>query len=404
MVNSTWIPSSYTTRWRAARRQSLPQPPTQAASGSPVQVYNSSCTHCARSRVRCSGGKPCERCGKNLLDPFLCVYEPSRRHGKRRARGVEVEPLTKGGGTDQQPTAIMLPKQDSPIGAPLSASSPFDFDPSELSNSPPSTLAQHGQTLGDNGSMPTPSTFNIDTVSLDESLLITEKFTAISNDIGTMPFSWSSEFLPAHFDGSDEVFGYHSVHSPSNSCDCHESTQSLLSRLTLASVEPGKIGLDEILISFEEVARHVVTYLNCTCCDSGYPRLMNIAMLHQSQVTLLCNMTKCSAAYLGSYHSPEAVRFTLGVYQLPEADDLHQKRLAILAVGRKVESLVADFDDVVRSHQDLEIAGSTGASDLAKINLKWLLEISRNLKAQLKSILAIFEQAECLSGLSKSPL
>ncbi|KAI0113630.1 hypothetical protein GGR51DRAFT_506094 [Nemania sp. FL0031] len=404
MVNSTWIPSSYTTRWRAARRQSLPQPPTQTVGSPAVQVYNSSCTHCARSRVRCSGGKPCERCEKNLLDPFLCVYEPSRRHGKRRARECVVEPLTNSGGSNQHPAALMMPQQESPIGPLLTTDSSFDVNPSKLSNSPPFTLAQHSQTFGDVGSASTPSLFNVDTLSLDESFLVADKFNAILDDTGSMPFSWSSDFLPAQIDGSDAIFGHHSVHSPSNSCDCHESTQNLLSRLTLASVEPGRVGLDGILISFDEVARHVVTYLSCTRCDSGYPRLMNIAMLHQSQVTLLCNMTKCSAAYLGSYYGPEAVRFTLGVYQLPEADDFQQKRLAVLAVGRKVESLVTDFDDVVRGHQDLEIAGSVGASDLAKINLKWLLEISRNLKAQLKSILAVFEQVEWFPGLSKGSL
>ncbi|KAJ8123452.1 hypothetical protein ONZ43_g605 [Nemania bipapillata] len=114
-------------------------------------------------------------------------------------------------------------------------------------------------------------------------------------------------------------------------------------------------------------------------------------------------MTKSSSAYFGSYYGAEAVRFTLGVYQLPEADDLHQKRLAVLAVGRKVESLVADFDDVVRGHQDLEIASNLAASDLAKINIKWLLEIAKNLKAQLKSVLAIFEQPEWSLGQPGSP-
>ncbi|RYC56371.1 hypothetical protein CHU98_g9838 [Xylaria longipes] len=213
-----------------------------------------------------------------------------------------------------------------------------------------------------------------------------EKFNGISDGFGAIapiPIPCSGHLLPRQFDRSDEMADYRSAHSLSNSCDCHRLTQALLSRLTLASLEPLKVGLDEILLSFHQVSRHAVHYLNCIHCDSGYPRLVNIAMLYQSQVTLLCNMTKSPAAYLGSDHGPEVARFTLGVYQLPETDDLHQKRLAILAVGGNVESLVTDFDAVIRAHRDPETAGNLAASDLAKINLKWLLEVAGNLKAQL---------------------
>ncbi|KAI0429785.1 hypothetical protein F5Y09DRAFT_248758 [Xylaria sp. FL1042] len=402
MVNSTWIPSSYTTRWRAARRQSLPSPSAQAAHSPPMPTYNSSCTNCTRSRVRCSGGNPCDRCEKSLLDPLLCVYELSRRHGKRRAREFEAHSLgSSSTSTDQQPEAAILPWQGGPTSTPLSVDSLLGIYSSEFDQLAPFSLSQKYPRLDDCSSSLISSVVNVDTLNIDEPLVATENFNGFLNGLGAMVpmrLSRSSPLLSAKFDESDEIAGYRLADSSSNSCDCPRLTQDLLSRLTLASVEPGKVGLDEILLSFHQVSRHAVNYLNCAHCDSGYPRLVNLAMLHQSQVALLYNMTKSPAVYFGSSHGPEAARFTLGVYQLPEADDLYQKRLALLAVGRKVESLVTNFESVINAREDLEIASNLGGTDLAKINRKWLLEVSRNLKSQLESILAIFEQADWSPG------
>ncbi|KAI1162098.1 hypothetical protein F5B18DRAFT_673975 [Nemania serpens] len=115
-------------------------------------------------------------------------------------------------------------------------------------------------------------------------------------------------------------------------------------------------------------------------------------MLYKSQVTLLYNITKTLAAYLRSYNSPNAIRFTLSAYQLSKDEDLRQKRQAVLSTARQTASLVTGFDDVVRDHYDLELASDLEASDMAKINVKWLLETTRNLKAQLNAILKVLEQ------------
>lgn len=86
MVNSSEIPSSYTTKWNIGTHQ----PPTQTPvyDGSLRPRYNSSCNNCRKSRVKCSGGTPCERCTK-IASASSCVYKICQRHGKRKARHID---------------------------------------------------------------------------------------------------------------------------------------------------------------------------------------------------------------------------------------------------------------------------------------------------------------------------
>lgn len=156
--------------------------------------------------------------------------------------------------------------------------------------------------------------------------------------------------------------------------------------------DPGTFGLDKTLLSMQDISQHVVNYRACSHCNGGCPRLMNMAMLHQSQVTLLCDLAKKPGVYLSQGQSP--VRFTLGVYQLPVEEDTDYKRQAILAAARKVGSTVADFDDLVRSHQDSEITGDLEASETMKINIRWLLDVARNLKSRLRVIIPILEKPD----------
>lgn len=103
MVNSNAVPSSYTLQWNAsvatsasgssanAPQGALPNtsdsnepPSTSRGQGTARARYNTSCNNCRRSRVRCSGGSPCQRCA-SLHDASGCVYRLSQRHGKRKA-------------------------------------------------------------------------------------------------------------------------------------------------------------------------------------------------------------------------------------------------------------------------------------------------------------------------------
>lgn len=103
MVNSSAVPSSYTLQWNASiapsvggssanapqrtvpnTSNSIEPPSTSRGQGTARARYNTSCNNCRRSRVRCSGGSPCQRCA-SLPDAAGCVYRLSQRHGKRKA-------------------------------------------------------------------------------------------------------------------------------------------------------------------------------------------------------------------------------------------------------------------------------------------------------------------------------
>lgn len=91
MTRSSAVPSSYTARWNVGVRQPALEPSDVAASvssgsGSDTtnRKYCSSCNACRKSRVKCSGGQPCQRCAA-CFTPSTCVYSLSQRRGKRKA-------------------------------------------------------------------------------------------------------------------------------------------------------------------------------------------------------------------------------------------------------------------------------------------------------------------------------
>ncbi|KAF5009391.1 hypothetical protein FDECE_4382 [Fusarium decemcellulare] len=92
MTASNGVPSSFTTRWsahihqpsqNAALSTSSTSSSTTTDIGHPPK-YNTSCNSCRKSRVKCSGGVPCQRCAISS-NPSLCVYSISQRRGKRKA-------------------------------------------------------------------------------------------------------------------------------------------------------------------------------------------------------------------------------------------------------------------------------------------------------------------------------
>jgi hypothetical protein len=100
MVFSKQVASAYTSRWNAnvstlPRRVDISAPPSPL--GGVRSKYNSSCNSCRRSRVKCSGGNPCQRCAtsKNFSS---CAYSISRRRGKRRASDSQASDMQNSSG------------------------------------------------------------------------------------------------------------------------------------------------------------------------------------------------------------------------------------------------------------------------------------------------------------------
>ncbi|KAH8718738.1 hypothetical protein HC256_003364 [Beauveria bassiana] len=169
---------------------------------------------------------------------------------------------------------------------------------------------------------------------------------------------------------------------------------SLVNRIDAIVKDPTTFAHDTVLCSLQEVAAHVASYLGCPNCGTSCPRLMNLAMLHQRQVALMCVIAKSPSAFTGGPAS-DNLRFTLGLYQLSEENNAMFERLVILSTARNIDHLVANFDDSIRAHQDLELTASVvSETESAKLNLKWLLDVSKNLKSRLETNIRILVKPE----------
>lgn len=203
-------------------------------------------------------------------------------------------------------------------------------------------------------------------------------------------------FSPIRADSDMDMFG------EASSCNCSISHQALLKRLDVATKQPEKMSLDRILQTLQDTAKHIAKFSTCIHCDSGCSRLMSLAFLHQRQAGLMCAMTKSATTYL-SGSGANAVRLTLGMFQLTAQEDLDHKRLLILSAARRIEAQVAIFDDAIRDHQNKGVTGSElvdtlEQSESAKLNLRWLLDVAMNLRGRLKIILSILEKPDWTAG------
>lgn len=200
--------------------------------------------------------------------------------------------------------------------------------------------------------------------------------------------------------------------SPSSDspCNCLCLDQQLLDRLDQAARKPEMCGLDQILVLMQNVSRQLSEYRECPRCSSkGIQHLINMAMLQQSQVALLCTVARSPSTMFwppDPDHKDAATpipRFTLGVYQLTPEDDLEHKMLAMLTMLRQVESRVACFDDLVRTQQTVALADSETLSDFADINLQWLFNVASNLKKRLRASMATLQRLEWTPLAGKLP-
>ena len=178
--------------------------------------------------------------------------------------------------------------------------------------------------------------------------------------------------------------------------DCHCATLNQKHNLRLEKAVKGPSSgfrLDEVLQLIRDASAHATSYLTCATCAPGCMRLMNIALLLQTLVNLLCQICKDPTAYLAS---PNNVRLTIGAFQLSENEDLCHKRLLIGSAAKGVTRLVTSFDDVLRGIQDAYIStqGHDGLPESVRLNLTWLLDVVRNLKTRVTVIVELIDRDE----------
>lgn len=175
------------------------------------------------------------------------------------------------------------------------------------------------------------------------------------------------------------------------SCGCYVAHQLWLERIQSVSQGLDATPLDKVLQCLSEVSTHTVEYLNCKLCEDGCPRLINLAMLHQRVIGLLCIVSKNPATYIHSSKN-DAIHFTIGEYRLSEEESEQHKRLLILsAANRAGRSVTELYDKIHRLH------GHSGLTEAGKLNLDWLLDVKKNLVDRLKIIIPMLQKADWAS-------
>ncbi|KAF4437134.1 hypothetical protein FACUT_5895 [Fusarium acutatum] len=151
---------------------------------------------------------------------------------------------------------------------------------------------------------------------------------------------------------------------------------------------PGQTPLDEILSLFQSVFYKSAQYLACQNCDTGCLRHINLVMLHQRQVNLLSELAEDPREYLRS----DMTNTTLGGFQTSKQDDIAIKQLMVRQATRDVILSVNADHGSATGFQERYNAGTLDLSETGKLNVKWLVEVSENLRRTLDYVKVLLEK------------
>ncbi|UPK89478.1 hypothetical protein LCI18_000413 [Fusarium solani-melongenae] len=179
---------------------------------------------------------------------------------------------------------------------------------------------------------------------------------------------------------------------------CYASIHDKANILSNIFNAPGQTSLDAILQLLQDVFQLATEYLRCPNCDAGCPRLMNLAMLHQRQVNLLCEIAKNPGTHL----SNDTAHVALGTFQPSKQDDLSLKRSMLQNAARDVRILVEQFHQGARDFEERYIVGTLELGDAGKLNLTWLLGVASNLERRLHCIKLLLEKDDWASEMIQS--
>lgn len=118
-------------------------------------------------------------------------------------------------------------------------------------------------------------------------------------------------------------------------------------------------------------------------------------MLHQRQVTLLCEIAKQPVHHLGN----DMTKTVLGGFLPSEQDGLEIKQLMLRHATRNVKMSVEALHQGARGFEERYIAGTLELGDAGKLNLKWLFDVSANLDRRLDCVRVLLERDDWASEL-----
>lgn len=368
MTVSAEVPAVYRTRWNSNNAQAVTSPglgvhdhPSRSgdAPDSTPRKLNASCVNCRKSRVKCTGGSPCDRCAVSSHSLY-CEYGVSRRRGKRKA-------------SDGDSNALR-PTQTS-TGHAITSDNESGFNESvplglNVQDGPRDAWRGFGLSGNDVGPFGQPVTMAPDHVDLGWSPSLTDFLNTLE----------SPEPPPGP------------TREDSGTCSngCFISVHAVTNKLASSRNATGPSRFDRMMSLFDESIVHATKYLACMACDAGCPRLMTLSLLHQRQIDSLADLTKNP----GLCFSDESPRVTFGEYAPPAEDDINCKSVVLLRVARDIAQSLDSFHDGAKDFEERYFKGTLELGEAGKLNLKWLLGVAVTLKRRVDCVRMILQKPD----------
>ncbi|KAF5968206.1 hypothetical protein FBULB1_10839 [Fusarium bulbicola] len=169
---------------------------------------------------------------------------------------------------------------------------------------------------------------------------------------------------------------------------CYADIHDMSGTVDVIMKSPGQTPLHEILSLFQSVFHKSAQYLACQNCDTGCLRYVNLVILHQRQVSLLSEVAEDPK----EYPRREMTLATLGGFQTSKQDDITIKQLMVRQATRDVILSVNADHESATGFQERYVAGTLDLSDTGKLNVKWLVEVSENLRRTLEYVRLLLEK------------
>lgn len=326
----------------------------------------SACDLCRKSRTKCKGGSPCQKCAES---GSRCHYSPSLRNGRLRAKKPDNEVSSRGSTIStedntflQQSNAQVEENQEAIIRNLENPEHNVPGVTDAMSVTPPSSteppsldflnLAAGEMNLWEDMWEPGPNSLNppmLLPLSLDQPLMLQNQQAA-------------------------------------NRCSCLRTQFQSIAELS-EYYHYDRIPMDSVLEITRKILQSTSQYIACQLCHKtsfGFI-LINIAM--QRLALIHCCFARNSLRYV------KEPRISLGTFQLSEEEDrIHKKMLVLSSTGR-IKTVLAELESVVGDYHERrpnkELATLTGKS-----NLQWVLEIIKTMKRRLHHCVAAVEDEE----------
>ncbi|KAB8074956.1 hypothetical protein BDV29DRAFT_156086 [Aspergillus leporis] len=390
MVFSSEIPSHLSTSWKATDTSRRLSPRLCSA-----------CDSCRQSRVKCTGGSPCQRCGNNGA---TCHYSVSLRNGRLKANKVQKPSLqpsppfsgTPSNGHGRGGSRDVSSRDELNINTvSLSQSisngslSSCDKDSSSLAGSCFTAGLNHSSLLQVSTDLNVNQRLNnLSDSSPPNLLLASDMLLGISLGSGSSTDDeWSSSTGVSSFNLPLSPFGLGSRPQAAR-CTCIKTQLLCIAELFGAQDDMDHMVLGSILELCRQTCEQIRQELSCTLCTKDSTRFIITVISLQHLANIFCRVANNGAWYVSN------ARLGLGSFRLSEEEDRAHKSLLVVSSMGHLDAIMDLLGSSVREFQYTEImqqkTGET-ATEAGRSNLKWIMETVSRLKSQLRMMIKVVE-------------